>query len=90
MNLIDHGQAELRISTPSIWQSCRIGNIQIHWQVVHIVSFREYQYSPVKNIPNEINHKPIHTLQIATRKKFQLIKQIDFTVYPPTICNCQQ
>jgi hypothetical protein len=88
MNLIDHSQTELRISTPSIWQSCRIRNIQIHRQVVHVVSFREYQYSPVNNTLKEINHKMIQTPTNATHKQLQLVRS--YIVYPPTICNCQQ
>lgn len=47
MYLIDDSQAKLRISTPSIRQSRGVRNVQVHWKMVHVVSFRKNQHSPV-------------------------------------------
>lgn len=49
MDLIDNRQTELCISTPPIWQGRRISNIQVHRQVVYIVSLGEYKDPPIKN-----------------------------------------
>ena len=49
MRLMNNCQAKLCISTPTIGQTGWISNIQIHGQIVHIVSFWENKHTPAKH-----------------------------------------
>ena len=46
VDLINYSQAELRKSAPPVGQIRSVSNIQVHGQIVNIVSFGKNQYSP--------------------------------------------
>lgn len=79
MDLINNCQAKLCISTPTIGQTSWICNIQIHGQIVHIVSFWENKHTPVQKKKTKFesdNHWKQVYMQDQIQENWQLLTSL--------------
>jgi hypothetical protein len=51
INLVYNSQAKLSRAAPTIWEVGRVGNIQVHGQVLHVIPLGENKNTPAPKRP---------------------------------------